>query len=136
MGKMYEIDKLFVVLFQYTDYEVDGYYDYNVFVKQIMCVDNGIVVDIFKDKYIKGLYDDGEMPEFYYSPFNYISKSLFNKKEIERGLVSEEKLLEIYCALNPKFINYDNIINNENCPVIDLNNYRILSLKRRKKENK
>ena len=61
MEKYYEIDKIAVVLFL-PCFEVTSVYDYyesNLFVRQFIYEDNGCLVDIFRDKYIASIYDNG-----------------------------------------------------------------------------
>ena len=114
---IYEIRKLRIVLYMYNfTHGVDGFYGYNTFINQIFEVDNGTLTDIFQDKYIEGIYDNGKMPDFSFNNGNLIDKKLFTKDELEKGLVSSDRLLEIYQQLNPKYfslndVKYDNVIN-------------------------
>ena len=95
---------------------VDGFYGYNTFVNQIFELGDGTLTDIFKDKYIDGLYNDGNMPDFSFNNGNIIDRRLFTNEELEKGLVTWERLLQIYQKLNSKYfslddIEYDNIVN-------------------------
>lgn len=114
---IYEISKLRIVLYMYNfNHGVDGFYGYNTFVNQIFELGDGTLTDIFKDKYIDGLYNDGNMPDFSFNNGNIIDRRLFTNEELEKGLVTWERLLQIYQKLNSKYfslddIEYDNIVN-------------------------
>ena len=114
---IYEISKLRIVLYMYNfNHGVDGFYGYNTFVNQIFELGDGTLTDIFKDKYIDGLYTDGNMPDFSLNNGNIIDRRLFTNEELEKGLVTWERLLQIYQKLNSKYfslddIEYDNIVN-------------------------
>lgn len=114
---IYEISKLRIVLYMYNfNHGVDGFYGYNTFVNQIFELGDGTLTDIFKDKYIDGLYTDGNMPDFSFNNGNIIDRRLFTNEELEKGLVTWERLLQIYQKLNSKYfslddIEYDNIVN-------------------------
>lgn len=114
---IYEISKLRIVLYMYNfNHGVDGFYGYNTFVNQIFELGDGTLTDIFKDKYIDGLYNDGNMPDFSFDNGNIIDRRLFTNEELEKGLVTWERLLQIYQKLNSKYfslddIEYDNIVN-------------------------
>ena len=114
---IYEISKLRIVLYMYNfNHGVDGFYGYDTFVNQIFELGDGTLTDIFKDKYIDGLYNDGNMPDFSFNNGNIIDRRLFTNEELEKGLVTWERLLQIYQKLNSKYfsmddIEYDNIVN-------------------------
>ena len=94
---IYEISKLRIVLYMYNfNHGVDGFYGYNTFVNQIFELGDGTLTDIFKDKYIDGLYNDGNMPDFSFNNGNIIDRRLFTNEELEKGLVTWERLLQIY----------------------------------------
>ena len=109
MEKYYEIDKIAVVLFL-PCFEVTSVYDYyesNLFVRQFIYENNGCLVDIFRDKYIASIYDNGRMPSFNYNSINKLREELFTKEELRSGKVSYDRLLEIYCVYNSSFITYN-----------------------------
>ena len=118
----YEINKIKIISLQLSkeDSKDDGYYGKLPTIKQIFYVNGKSIIDIFGEKYIKGIYHNGQLPEFYYNPVNYISTGQFNDKELKSGLISEERLLEIYYKLNSSYINYNEIKNNN---VIYFSNY-------------
>mgnify|MGYP007101933454 CR=1 FL=1 len=121
MEKFYEISKVKIVLFNITSTNsVDGYYGNLGIVKQLFYVNSGTLTDIFKNRYIKDIYSNDKLPGFNYNPVNYISTSFFNDKELKSGLISEERLLEIYCELNSNYINYNKINSNN---IISINDY-------------
>ena len=110
MSKMYDIDKIRCIQFGYMRYgDVDGCYENNVFVKQIFYYDNGTLTDIFKDTYIPGIYENGEMPVFHYDSNNRLYPRDLTDIERQSGKISEERLLEIYCKFNSKYIDYSMI---------------------------
>lgn len=138
MEKYYEIDKIAVVLFL-PCFEVISVYDYyesNMFVRQFIYEDNGCLIDIFKDKYIASIYDNGRMPSFNYNSSNKLRKELFTEEELRSGMVSYDRLLEIYCIYNSSFITYDDALRQDefrsNKFIFDISRYRL----RRKKSNK
>jgi len=115
MEKFYEINNIKVVSFQksFENSRVDGYYGVKPAIKQLFYVTGGTMIDIFKDKYIKDIYNDGNMPEFYYNPVNYISSSMYTTEELKSGLISDDRLFRIYCELNSKYLSYEDIKNEE-----------------------
>lgn len=138
MERYYEIDKITVVLF-FPCFEVTSVYDYyesNMFVRQFIYEDNGCLVDIFKDKYIDSIYNNGRMPSFNYNNSNKLREELFTKEELRSGMVSYDRLLEIYCIYNSSFITYDDALRQDefrsNKSIFDISRYRL----RRKKSNK
>ena len=132
MEKFYEISNIKIIYFQKPSLsDIDGYYGIDSVVKQLFYVKDGTLIDIFKDKYIDGIYQNGKMPAFNYNPVNYISTSLFNNKELKSGLISEDRLLEIYCYFNSLHISYDEIIGNNVDNVVDIRKY----VKTRRKED-
>lgn len=138
MEKYYEIDKITVVLF-FPCFEVTSVYDYyesNMFIRQFIYEDNGCLVDIFKDKYIDSIYNNGRMPSFNYNSSNKLREELFTKEELRSGMVSYDRLLEIYCIYNFSFITYDDALRQDefrsNKSIFDISRYRL----RRKKSNK
>lgn len=114
---IYEINKLRIVLYMYNfTHGVDGFYGYNTFINQIFELDGSTLTDIFQDKYINGIYLDGKLPNFNFNNENVIDKRLFTEKELEKGLVSGERLLQIYQKLNSNYFSlddaeYDNVVN-------------------------
>lgn len=138
MERYYEIDKITVVLF-FPCFEVTSVYDYyesNMFVRQFIYEDNGCLVDIFNDKYIDSIYNNGRMPSFNYNSSNKLREELFTKEELRSGMVSYDRLLEIYCIYNSSFITYDDALRQDefrsNKSIFDISRYRL----RRKKSNK
>jgi hypothetical protein len=138
MEKYYEIDKIAVVLFL-PCFEVTSVYDYyesNMFVRQFIYEDNGCLIDIFRDKYIASIYNNGRMPSFNYNSSNKLRKELFTKEELRSGMVSYDRLLEIYCIYNFSFITYNDALRQDefrsNKSIFDISRYRL----RRKKSNK
>lgn len=129
MGKFYEIKKIKVVLFRPFVNSVDSFGNSEFFVKQFMYVDGGNIKDIFGEKYIAGLYYNGEMPEFYYNSINYLNSNYFNEKELMSGVISEERLLEIYCIYNSNFISYDDALRQDSVRgtgITDLSRFNFL----------
>lgn len=138
MEKYYEIDKIAVVLFL-PCFEVTSVYDYyesNMFVRQFIYEDNGCLIDIFRDKYIASIYNNGRIPSFNYNSSNKLRKELFTKEELRSGMVSYDRLLEIYCIYNFSFITYNDALRQDefrsNKSIFDISRYRL----RRKKSNK
>ena len=123
LDKFYDIDKIVVTLYWISSKE--EYRGKLNFVKQLLYVDNGVIVDIFKDKYISCVYNDGNMPAFCYNPMNRLSDNYFTKDELSSGVISGARLLQIYCYCNSKYIDYDVVTGkkNNNAPVIDITKY-------------
>lgn len=138
MEKYYEIDKIVVVLFLpcFKVTSVYDYYESNMFVRQFIYEDNGCLIDIFRDKYIASIYNNGRMPSFNYNSSNKLRKELFTKEELRSGMVSYDRLLEIYCIYNFSFITYNDALRQDefrsNKSIFDISRYRL----RRKKSNK
>ncbi len=138
MEKYYEIDKIAVVLFLpcFKVTSVYDYYESNMFVRQFIYEDNGCLIDIFRDKYIASIYNNGRMPSFNYNSSNKLRKELFTKEELRSGMVSYDRLLEIYCIYNFSFITYNDALRQDefrsNKSIFDISRYRL----RRKKSNK
>ncbi len=138
MEKYYEIDKIVVVLFLpcFKVTSVYDYYESNMFVRQFIYEDNGCLIDIFRDKYIASIYNNGRMPSFNYNSSNKLRKELFTKEELRSGMVSYDRLLEIYCIYNSSFITYNDALRQDefrsNKSIFDISRYRL----RRKKSNK
>ena len=132
MEKFYDIDKIKVVFYRqpFLFTSVDGYYDSVGYIRQFVYVNDGYIEDIFKEKYIAGLYADGQIPEFYYNPINYLDLKYFNESELKSGKVSERRLLEIYCQCNSKFITYDDALRQDkfrdNASVVDISRFNLL----------
>ena len=131
MEKYYEIDKIAVVLFL-PCFEVTSVYDYyesNLFVRQFIYENNGCLVDIFRDKYIASIYDNGRMPSFNYNSSNKLREELFTKEELRSGKVSYDRLLEIYCVYNSSFITYNEALRQDefrsNKSIFDISRYRL-----------
>lgn len=138
MGKFYEIKKIKVVLFRPFINSSDYFGNGEVYVKQFMYVDGNKITDIFSEKYIAGLYCDGEMPEFYYNSINGLSDKYFDLKELDSGVVGEERLLQIYCICNSNFISYEDALRQDrfrDTGIVDISRFNfshIISGKKRK----
>lgn len=128
MEKVYEIKKIKVVLFRPFIMPSDYFGDVGVYVKQFMYVDGNKITDIFGDKYISGLYCDGEIPEFYYNFVNSLGLQHFNLKELNSGVVSEARLLQIYCIYNSDFISYEDALRQDKFSgtgIIDISRFNL-----------
>ena len=110
VDNVYDINKIKIVFFKIVyNGSIDGYYGTVGIVKQLFYADNGCLIDIFKDKYIDGIYKDNEIPSFNYNPVNCVDIRMFSDNELKSGFISERRLLEIYCNLNSNYISYDSL---------------------------
>lgn len=130
--KFYDIDKIKTVFYrqQIPCDLVDGYYDNVGYIKQFVYVEKGSIIDIFGDKYLAGLYVDGQMPEFYYNPVNYLETRYFNADELKSGKVSEIRLLEIYCQCNSKYLTFEDALRQDKFrgsgDIIDISRFKMI----------
>jgi hypothetical protein len=139
MEKFYDIKKIKIVLYRPPVlYALINEYE-NSAVKQLVYVDGGSIIDIFGEKYISGLYYDGNMPAFYYDPVNYLHHKYFTDFELKKGIVSEKRLLEIYCELNNNFIKHEEALRQDefrdNKSIIDISRHKIRRLLLKDKNN-